>query len=93
MTGEIEEPGDKDQVETEAEEDSSEENIELTADDVIVDESIADTRVEALVADIDSVDAGESAHKRETRKKLDALNEQRDDEFGSTYDFDLDDDL
>ena len=93
MTGENEEPGDKDPVETEAEEDSSEENIDLTTDDVIVDESIADTRVEALVADIDSADAGESAHKRETRKKLDALNEQRDDKFDSTYNFDLDDDL
>jgi len=99
MSGDIDEPGDKDQVEDnlsedDAPEDISAEEIDLTADDdIISDGSTAEIKVDALVAKIDSEDADEAARHRETRQKLDALNEQRDDEFGSTYNFNLDDDL
>jgi len=90
MTGDIDEPGDKDQVEDSLSEDDE---IDLTVDDDIVDDSTAEVNVDALVAKIDSEDPDEAAHHREVREKLDALAEQRDDKFGSTYNFNLDDDL
>ena len=98
MTGDIDEPGDNDQVEDslskeEASEDISDDEIDLTVDDDIVDDSTAEVNVDALVAKIDSEDPEEAAHHREVREKLEALAEQRDDEFGSTYNFNLDEDL
>lgn len=104
MSGDIDEPGDKEQVENnlskdDAPEDISEdeisaEEIDLTADDdIISDGSTAELKVDELVAKIDSEDPDEAARNRELRQKLDALNEQRDDEFGSTYNFNIDEDL
>jgi len=98
MTGDIDAPGDKDQVEDSpsedgASEDISDDEIDLTVDDDIVDDSTAEVNVDALVAKIDSEDPDEAAHHREVRRKLDALAEQRDDEFASTYNFNLDEDL
>ena len=98
MTGDIDAPGDKDQVEdglseNEASENISDDEIDLTVDDDVVDDSTAEVNVDALVAKIDSEDPVEAAHHREVREKLEALAEQRDDEFGSTYNFNLDDDL
>ncbi len=93
MTGGIEENGGKEQLEEDSTEKVSEEEFDLAEDAVLVDETFADTRVDALVAKIDSTDTDESAHQREIRLKLEALNEQRDDELGSTYNFNLDDDL
>jgi len=98
MTGDIDAPGDKDQVEDglskeETPEDISDDEIDLTVDDDIIDDSTAEVNVDALVAKIDSEDPEEAAHHREVRQKLEALDEDRDDEFGSTYNFNLDDDL
>jgi hypothetical protein len=98
MTGDIDEPGDKDQVEDSppedgAAEDVSDDEIDLTVDDDIVVDSTAEMNVDALVAKIDSEDPEEAAHHREVRQKLEALDENRDDEFGSTYNFNLDEDL
>jgi hypothetical protein len=104
MSGDIDEPGDKEQVENNLSEDDapedisedevSAEDIDLTADDdIISDGSTAEMKVDALVAKIDAEDPDEAAHHREIRQKLDALDEQRDDEVGSTYNFNLDDDL
>ena len=104
MSGDIDEPGDKEQVENNLSEDDapedisedevSAEEIDLTADDdIISDGSTAEIKVDELVAKIDSEDPDEAARNRELRQKLDALNEQRDDEFGSTYNFNLDEDL
>jgi len=98
MSGDIDEPGDKDQVEDSppadgAAEDVSDDEIDLTVDDDIVADSTAEMNVDALVAKIDSEDPEEAAHHREVRQKLEALDEQHDDEFGSTYNFNLDDDL
>ena len=98
MTGDIDEPGDKDQVEDslpedEAAEDVSDDEIDLTVDDDVVVDSTAEMNVDALVAKIDSEDPEEAAHHREVRQKLEVLDEDHDDEFGSTYNFNLDDDL
>ena len=103
MSGDIDEPADKEQVEDNLSEDDapedisedeiSAEEIDLTADDIISDGSTAEIKVDALVAKIDAEDADEAARNREVREKLDALNEQRDDEFGSTYNFNIDEDL
>lgn len=104
MSGDFDEPGDKDQVENNLSEDDapedisedemSAEEIDLTADDdIISDGSTAEINVDELVAKIDSEDPDEAARHREVRQKLDALNEQTDDEFGSTYNFNIDDDL
>ncbi len=98
MSGDIDEPGDKDQVEDglledEATDDTSEVEIDLTADDEVAVDSTAEMKVDALVAKIDSEDAEEAAHNREVRQKLEALEEGRDDEFGSTYNFNIDEDL
>ncbi len=89
-------------IDTQGEEetpDIEDESSEILDEDVAVDTeeldigSTAEINVEKLVAKIDSTDADEAAHSREIREKLDALNEQRDDKFGTTYNFDLDKDL
>ena len=58
-------------------------------------ETVVDLNVEAMVAKIENADEAELAQKREAKKRLDAMQEKlnKDDEFGSTYAFDLDDDL
>ena len=94
MIGDVGEPGDTDPVEEDvADKDVSEKDIDLTVEDVIDDGSTAEIRVDALVAKIDSEDAEELARQGEIRRKLEALDEGGDDEFGSTYNFNLDDDL
>ena len=77
--------------------DDPEATVVLTEDDV--DDSLGDTSVElnvdALVAKIENVDSEELAQKRTAKKRLDQVQEQldKDDQFGSTYAFDLDEDL
>lgn len=92
MTGDVDTPGDSDQVEEVSTDEISDDTIVMSTDDDIVDVSTttAEIDVEKLV---EKVDADEAARQREIKEKLDALNEQRDDEFGSTYNFDLDKDL
>ena len=92
MTGDSDVPETSEGLDAELTEDSSDDAIELLADDDAGD-STEEINVDALVAKIDATDTEESAHKREIRLKLEALNEQRDDEFGSTYNFDINDDL
>jgi|GEM_PF-3449022 len=97
MNGDIDEPG-EDQVEEDLLEDGtveevSEESIDLTDDDDVVGGSTVEVAVDELVAKIESEDPVDAAHQREVRQKLEALAEQRDDELGSTYNFNLDDDL
>jgi hypothetical protein len=93
MTADIDEPGNDDQVEESSTEEVRDEDIFLSTDDDVVGDSTAEIKVDELVAKIDSTDAEESARQREIKEKLDALNDQRDDEFGSTYNFDIDKDL
>ena len=94
MSGEIEEPGDKD------EEDEEDEAVsEAVAEgDIVVDTDIdnvgdlsVEINVEELVAEIESTDAMESVEKAKVRKKLDEIREEHEDELDSTYNFDLDD--
>jgi len=92
MTGDSDVPETSEVLDAELTEDGSDDAIELLADDDAGD-STEEINVDALVAKIDSTDTEESAHKREIRLKLEALNEQRDDEFGSTYNFDINEDL
>jgi hypothetical protein len=93
MTGDIDTPGEEDQVEKIPAEDVSDEDVVLNTDVTDVGGSTAEIKVDELVAKIDLTDAEEAARKREIQLKLDALNEGRDDDFGSTYNFDLDKDL
>lgn len=57
--------------------------------------STTEINVDELVAKIEKTDAAELAKKRAARKRLEELQDQLygDDEFGSTYAFDLDEDL
>ncbi len=93
MTGDIDEPDDKDQVAEDSSTKVAEDEIDLTADDDIIDDSTAKIKVDELVAKIDAEDPNDAAHNREVRKKIEALRDQQDDEFGSTYNFNLDEDL
>ena len=95
MTGENDVPDEnaptKDDLATnEPAEEVSEEVIDLDADDAMNTSSTAEINVDKLIA---KMDTDESARSRELRQKLDALNEQGDDEFGSTYNFNIDDEL
>ena len=62
---------------------------------VVLTEDSVEINVEELVADIEASDGDDVEHKREAKKRLDALEEHlhEDDEFGSTYNFDLEDEL
>lgn len=64
-------------------------------DDGDLSETVADLNVEELVKIIENSDSEELAKKRAARKRLEELHEElhKDDEFGSTYAFDLDEDL
>ena len=66
-------------------------------DDVDTDlsETVVGLDVDAIVSKIESSDAAELAKKREAKKRLEELQEQldKDDAFGSTYAFDIDEDL
>lgn len=93
MTGDIDTPGEEETPDIEDESsDNLDEEVAVDIDELDIG-STAEINVEKLVAKIDATDADETAHKREIREKLEALNEQRDDKFGSTYNFDLDKDL
>ncbi len=90
MTGDNDTPDDTDPIEDEAVSEVSDDDIVLSTDDDISGASTMELNVEKLV---ETVDADEAARLREIKEKLDALNEGRDDKFGSTYNFDLDKDL
>lgn len=75
-----------------------EETVVLTDvddDDVDLSETVANLNVDVLVKKIEESDSEELAKKRAAKKRLEELQEKlnEDDEFGSTYAFDLDDDL
>ena len=74
-----------------------EETVVLT--EVDVDDGLSETvvglDVDAMVAKIENVDSEELAKKREAKQRLDKVQEKldKDDQFGSTYTFDIDEDL
>jgi len=99
MTGDTDLPDNKDLPDNEETSDLDDDSSDSLDEDVGVDideldiESTAEIDVEKLVAKLDATDAEDAARRREIREKLEALNEQRDDKFGSTYNFDLDKDI
>jgi hypothetical protein len=73
--------------------DATDENVVLTTDDDKFADTVVEANVDALVARMDSKDVDEVAHKRETREKLEKLQEQQDKNLDGTFNFNLDDDL
>ena len=61
-------------------------------DDNVGDISV-EINVEELVAKLEATDGNDVERKREIRKRLDALEEDRQEDLDSTYNFNLDDDL
>ena len=66
-----------------------------SSETVVLNEDSVEINVEELVADIEASDGDDAEDRREAKKRLDALEEQlhKDDEFDSTYNFNLEDDL
>ena len=93
MTGDNDNPGETNDEDDAVADAVADGDIVVDTDDDVIPNSTAEIEVDKLVAKIDSEDADEVARQREIREKMDALREQRDDKFGSTYNFDLDDDL
>ena len=91
MTGETEEPGDKDEEDEAVSEAVADGDIVVDTDIDNVGDISVEINVEELVAEIESTDAMESVEKAKVRKKLDEIREEHEDELDSTYNFDLDD--
>ena len=77
--------------------DAAEDTIVLD-DDIDVDnvgDMSVEINVEELVAKIEAGEGDAAEHQREVRRRLDELEEERreQEELGSTYNFNLDDDL
>jgi len=76
-----------------ASDDATDENMVLdTADEGFAD-TIVEANVDALVAKMDATDADEAAQKRDARKRLEELREQKSEDLDGTFNFNLDDDL
>lgn len=91
MSGEIEEPGDKDEEDEAVSEAVADGDVVVDTDIDNVGDLSVEINVEELVAEIESTDAMESVEKAKVRKKLDEIREEHEDELDSTYNFDLDD--
>jgi len=101
----IENNGDKEDIDfDESDETSDDESLDVDTSssdddripdiggDTMVDIS-AELNVEELVAKLESIDPNEVVHRREVRRRLEELREQRDADLDSTFNFSLDDDL
>ncbi len=84
----------------ESEEEEISEDLASDDDDEVADigtETIVSTtaefKVDEIVAKIDKADPNEVAHKREVRKRLEEIAEERDEAADSTFNFNLDDEL
>ena len=69
---------------------SSEDEMPDIGGDTVIDVS---GELEALVEKLDKSDPDDVAHRREVRKRLEELAEQRNDELDSTFNFNLDEDI
>ncbi len=92
MNGERDNNIDKNDREDEDLPEDEERTIVIDESDVDLGETSAGIDVEELVAKIESKHGDEIGRKRDVKKRLDD-HLQVDDEFGSTYNFNLDDDL
>ena len=89
--------GTNDDKEESSEEDTSEEEVldtESSSEDEMPDIG-GDTmiNVEELVAKIEATDEDETAHKRDVRKRLEELHEEKEKDLDSTFNFNMDEDL
>ena len=93
--------GDDDETDfEESEEQEISEDLASDDDEEVADigtETIVSTtaefKVDEIVAKIDKADPDEVAHKREVRKRLEEIAEERDEAADSTFNFNLDDEL
>ena len=96
MNGEVGNNEERDDLEEEdvAVVDDEDASVDIDDDDG-ASEMTGEINVDELVAKIDSKHGDEIERKRRIKKRLDELNEglHQDDEFGSTYNFNLDEDL
>ena len=75
-------------------EEPSPDKIPDIGSDTLVDISAsAEINVEELVAKLEASDPDEVAHRREVRKRLEELREQKDSDLDSTFNFNLDEDV
>jgi len=65
--------------------------VDLGGDTLV--STTAEFKVDEIVAKIDKEDPDESAHKREVRKRIEDISEERDKELDSTFNINLDEDL
>ena len=91
---------DLDEVDEELVEDALEDDepssdeIPDIGDDTLVDISAsAEINVEEFVAKLEASDPDEVAHKREVRKRLEELREEKDSDLDSTFNFNMDEDV
>jgi hypothetical protein len=87
---------DKDSVDDlEVEDSGNDETVVLdtAGDEDSFGDTIVAASVDALVAKVDSTDADELARKRAARKRLDELQELKNQDLDDTFNFNLDDDL
>ena len=88
--------------------DKEETDLDETEDEVLDDDSVSEDampdiggdtvidvsgELEALVEKLDKGDLDEAAHRRAVRKRLEEIEEQRDKDLDSTFNFDLDEDI
>ena len=78
-----------DDVEDELLDDDDDDDMPDIGGDTIIDVS---GELEALVEKLDKSDPDDVAHRREVRKRLEELAEQRNVDLDSTFNFNLDDD-
>ena len=102
MIGEIKDEVPAGGLDEDVEKEDLEENesdAEISADAIDEDDNVGDIsveiNVEELVAKLEATDSDDVARQREIRQRLDELEDQRkaSEDLGSTYNFNLDDEL
>ena len=99
MNGEIGNLGKAGDVDEDVETTAEVEDTVVLSDDVVDVDNVGDIsveiNVEELVAQLEATDFGDVARRRQIRRRLEELREQREaeSELDSTYNFDLNDDV
>jgi hypothetical protein len=96
MNGEVGNERQTDEVELESvEKIDSVEEIDTVGDADNVGDISVEINVEELVAKVEAADGDDVSQNAEIKKRLDEMEDQldKDDAFGSTYNFDIDEDL
>ena len=99
MIGEIKDDRPVDEIDEDVETEASEDSKIAVSADAMDDDNVGDIsveiNVEELVAKLEATDDDDVDRKRQIRKRLDTLEEERrsSQEIDSTYNFNLDDEL